>query len=258
MKCNNCGRSAHTKSPCPATGKKCNGCHGIGHFQGMCPKSRKPGTNGTIGQLRLQQAKRQPHRLVPVETTLNTETHATVPDCVPDSGSDVDAMGTRQLKHIGGLVENICPVTDIVTSVNGERLKSVRKIAATLSAGSISHTTTIHVYDDLSDALLSRTSLAALGFLPENWPKQMPRVAALQSDQPAMPTPDEIQTSGMGYCTSLQMYSPTPHYVPCLARLWTSSWRLTRSLAMLLGHAPSPTRIATRYSSNWKTWSPGA
>ena len=29
VKCNNCGRSAHTKSPCPAAGKKCNGCHGI-------------------------------------------------------------------------------------------------------------------------------------------------------------------------------------------------------------------------------------
>ena len=74
-------------------------------------------------------------------------------DWVPDTGSDVDAMGTRQLKHIGGFVENISPDTDIVTSVNDERLKSVGRIAATLSAGSISHTTTIHVYDDLSDAL---------------------------------------------------------------------------------------------------------
>ena len=82
-------------------------------------------------------------------------------------------MGTRQLKHIGGFVENISPDTNIVTSVTGERVKSVGKIAATLSAGSISHSTTIHVYDDLSDALLSLTSLTALGFLPENWPTQM-------------------------------------------------------------------------------------
>ena len=55
-------------------------------------------------------------------------------DWVTDTGSDVDAMGTRQLKHIGGFVENISPDTDIVTSVNGERLKSVGKLAATLSA----------------------------------------------------------------------------------------------------------------------------
>ena len=80
VKWNNCGCSAHTKSPCPATGKKCDGCLGIGHFQGMCPKSRKPGTNGTIGQLRLQQAIRQPHRLTPVEIILNTEIHAPVLD----------------------------------------------------------------------------------------------------------------------------------------------------------------------------------
>ena len=171
----------------PETGKKNNRCHGIEHLQGMCPKSRKPGTNGSNGQVRFQQAKRQPHRLVPVETMLNTETHATVLDWVPDTGSDVDAMGTRQLKGIGGFVENISPGMDIVTSLNGKHLKSVGKIAATLSAGSISHTTTIHVCDDLSDALLSRTSLDALGFLRENWPKQMPRVAAVQSDQPAMP-----------------------------------------------------------------------
>ena len=95
-----------------------------------------------------------------------------------------------------------------MTSVNGERLKSVGKIAATLSAGSTSHTTTIHVYDDLNDALLSRTSLAALGFLPENWQKQMPRVAAVQSDQPPMPTTDEMPR--VAAVQSDQPAMPTP------------------------------------------------
>lgn len=55
QKCPQCGRSAHTKSACPATSKTCNGCKATGHLEKMCPKKSAQLTTRTskIGQLKL-------------------------------------------------------------------------------------------------------------------------------------------------------------------------------------------------------------
>ena len=58
-------------------------------------------------------------------------------------------------------------------SSNGERLKSVGKISANLSTEAAQCDSTIHVYEGLSDALLSQSSLQALGFLLPGWPGKL-------------------------------------------------------------------------------------
>ena len=56
-KCPNCGRTKHTKSPCPARGRTCTRCKTVGHFQSVCPqKSRQSARSNHIGQLKLQAA----------------------------------------------------------------------------------------------------------------------------------------------------------------------------------------------------------
>ena len=97
--------------------------------------------------------------------------------CLPDTGSDVDAIGLQHLSKIDGFIQNLAEDTDTVLAANGVQLQSVGQIRATLTVGHASCETTIHVYDawydGLSDALLSCDTLRSLGFLPAGWPTQI-------------------------------------------------------------------------------------
>ncbi|XP_065190896.1 uncharacterized protein K02A2.6-like [Sycon ciliatum] len=170
-KCPSCGRSPHTKGTCPAKSRKCNGCQRVGHFQSMCPHKGKPTASGKVGQLKLQRASVRHGLELSVHTQLNTEPTAEAMTWIPDTGSDVDAIGPAHLSQLGGFPENLAVDSDTVSAANGTSLVSLGKISATLSIGSAQHTTLLHVYEDLDEALLSCQSLRALGILPESWPR---------------------------------------------------------------------------------------
>ena len=112
---------------------------------------------------------------------------------IPDTGSDIDAIGIRQLANIGGFTENLDTDPDDVRTASGDSLKSVGRINVTLTAGSASHNSTIHVYEGLDDALLSRQSLSALGFIPPDWPKQVARMTVPTSRDPSTAELDKIR-----------------------------------------------------------------
>ena len=177
-KCPNCGLTAHTKSPCPATGKICNGCKSVGHFQSMCPGKKTARKSAQIGHIKLHRASSAAPDTVELSVQLATETSPSTLSWIPDTGSDVDAIGPQHLTCIGGFTGNLDHDSDDVRAADGSRLQPVGKINATLSAGAKQHATTIHVYEGLTDALLSRPTLLALGFLPPDWPKQVARVGA--------------------------------------------------------------------------------
>ena len=91
---------------------------------------------------------------------------------LPDTGSDVDAIGASHLRRLGGSVADLEPDPDHVVAVNGQPLTSLGTVPARVVARDVTHTTVrLHVYDELSSALLSRSSLKALCFLPPNWPQ---------------------------------------------------------------------------------------
>ena len=64
---------------------------------------------------------------------------------VPDTGSDVDAIGLNQLDQLGGFPENLSVDEDIVTGANGQELRSLGKIDTTLQLDETTHDTTVHV-----------------------------------------------------------------------------------------------------------------
>ena len=180
-KCPNCGRSAHTRNPCPAANRKCSACHRTGHFLSMCPSSGKK----TVGVLKLQRttSSRDSHT-VTLDTQLVSAFQPTSMQWLPDTGSDIDAIRLNQLSFLGDFPENLKADTDIVRSANGTALHSLGRIEATLTLGSVSHTTTIHVYRDLDEALLSRSSLCALNLLPASWPSASVRSLSMDSVTP--------------------------------------------------------------------------
>ncbi|XP_065190961.1 uncharacterized protein K02A2.6-like [Sycon ciliatum] len=178
-KCPNCGRSPHTKSSCPASGKKCNGCGKTGHFLAMCRSSSQSDRNVKhVGQLKLQRTRLAAQPTVRVSTRLATEDEAVTLPWVPDTGSDVDAIGEHHLELLGGFPENLDHDPECVLAASGEQLQNAGSIRASLQVGEVQHSTVIHVYKGLDDALLSRSSLSALQLLPSDWPAQYPAANA--------------------------------------------------------------------------------
>ena len=194
-KCPNCGRTAHTKSPCPAEGQTCSACKGIGHFSAMCRKSKRkpPNSDRKIAHLKLQRTSLNPHT-VRIDTQLDSEPTTVPLVWLPDTGSDVDAVGARHLEQLGGFLENLQPVYNDVRTADGTSLKSFGSIPVTLTSDGRQHVSTLHVYDGLDDALLSRQSLEALRFLPKDWPQHVLSVQPLKSPTvPLAPTAADIE-----------------------------------------------------------------
>ena len=75
----------------------------------------------------------------------------------------------------GGFPGKLADDPNFVTGVNGQQLKPVSQIRSRLALGSQDHHTTIHVYSDLSDALLS--SFVHLVFTSV-WNQHGPQVTA--------------------------------------------------------------------------------
>ena len=187
--CPNCGGKNHSRSACPASDKICKGCNKRGHFQSVCRKTSKSHDRlGKVTQLKLQRIHNSDHT-VSLTTQLHNAEPAIQLTWLPDTGSDVDAIGLHDLKKLGGHQKHLDADTDDVRTADGSRLTSLGCISARITAGNHSIQTIVHVYDDLTDALLSRQSLEALGFLPENWPRHVRQVTQLKNDDP---TPAEI------------------------------------------------------------------
>ena len=183
-KCPKCGRSAHTKNPCPAADRKCPACHRTGHFlsTSMCPSSGKK----TVGVLKLQRttSPRVSHTIT-LDTQLVSAFHMMHKYAMAHGyGSDIDTIGLNQLSSLGDFPENLKADTDTVHAGNGTALHSLGRIEATLTLGSVSHTTTIHVYRDLEEVLLSPSSLCALKLWPASWPSASVRSLSMESATP--------------------------------------------------------------------------
>ena len=78
---------------------------------------------------------------------------------LPDTGSDIDAIGLLHLTSLGEHSENLARNLDHATAANGTTLVSLGQISTTLSLGTAQHTTMLHICDNLDEPLLSCNSL---------------------------------------------------------------------------------------------------
>ena len=109
---------------------------------------------------------------------------------IADTGSDGDAISLRHLEKLGSKREDLRKDSCQVYVANGQELSSLGKIEATLRLHDAAVNTTVHVYEGLTDALLSKSSLVALELLQQDWPSkgQILQTRALPVDL----TPDDI------------------------------------------------------------------
>ena len=136
-----------------------------------------------MGHLKLQRAvSSRDNTAIAIPTQLVSELKPTSLRWLPDTGSDIDAIGLAHLSLLGGFPENLPVDKDVVCTANGMPLTSLGKIKADLTLGSVRHATTLHVYADLDEPLLSRDSLCALNLLPASWPSLSVRSVSVQPD----------------------------------------------------------------------------
>ena len=153
----------------------------------MCPNPpAQPKRTANLAHLSLNRASNSnSSAFVSVDTQLK---HVVAPRTLrwlPDTGSDVDPIGLRHLSALGGNLADLTRDPDTVCTADGRSLTSLGRFRATLFMTTTHHTPTVHVYDGLTDALLSRTSLAAMGYLPEGWPQQIRRTTSDRDPPPA-------------------------------------------------------------------------
>ena len=187
--CQQCGYNEHKNRTCPAATRQCSRCGKTGHFAKMC-QTRQPSEKGKLGRLKLQRVVAQTADTVPV--TVDPIGMGCTREILwfPDTGSDVDAISKATMEELCLTTSDLLHDDASVISANGNHLDSLGKIPVIMRCHGEEVRNDIHVYEDLVGPLMSKATLKALGFLPQDWPV----MASLSSSMgiPHSPTESDI------------------------------------------------------------------
>ena len=87
-----------------------------------------------------------------------------------DSGADILAAGKEVLQHLNEQAN--CPPSGVtLKAVNGTKLYPLGKIPVHLQLGCHEYDDELHIYPNISGALLSWKTCKGLGILPDHYPK---------------------------------------------------------------------------------------
>ena len=198
-KCGGCGGEPHAQGrqkQCIAWGKKCNNCGILGHFGKVCSRKRADGgaadtTQGKrekaahslrIRDVHLASADRHaPKVFVSVSSSEIPMATRCRLQFTPDTGAEVTAIGLRHLRLLGLSISDLSRCQEEVLAADRGRLRPVGVFDATLTLGTATTDTTLRVFHDVDDALLSWYDARALRLIPDTYPQQ---ISSLRRDPP--------------------------------------------------------------------------
>ena len=93
---------------------------------------------------------------------------------LPDSGADISAAGKEVLQHLNEHIDCLSLSVIIPKAVNGTKLYPLGKIPIHLQLGANEYDDELHIYPNVSGALLSWKACKGLGILPDHYPKPIP------------------------------------------------------------------------------------
>lgn len=182
--CRGCGFPHPLDVRCPAEGRTCHQCGKVGHFKKVCTTNvsesytRKP----RVGRISLQRVELLEDEKIVLQTTVGRRTTPTFLSWLPDTGSDVNAIGPRQLEQLCIKPDELDNDPSVVTIANGQSLTNLGKLTVKLeSEDGRSCCTVMHVYEGISTPLLSRSTLKELGILPQQWPRKCASVGQVST-----------------------------------------------------------------------------
>ena len=185
MSCPGCGGSIHPagRSRCPAYGQVCFHCQKLGHFAKVCRSKstrRQPHLTPTPTSTNLPNVKyltisgirhikaNEPAPLI--EVLITSPNGSSKFKVLPDSGADISAAGKEVLHNLNEHVDNLTPSSIIPKAVNGTDMYPLGKLPVKFKLGSHEHNDELHIYPDISGALLSWKACKGLGILPDCYP----------------------------------------------------------------------------------------
>lgn len=90
-------------------------------------------------------------------------------EVLPDSNADISATGAEMLKYLNEHVGSLHPSTVTPKAVNGTKLHPLGKLPVKLHLGSRDFEEDLHIYPNISGALLSWKVYKWLGILPDHY-----------------------------------------------------------------------------------------
>ena len=219
--CHNCGnKEYHKRADCPAAGKECRACGKIGHFASVCEKEKKKKSGDvrsisvhstTIGAVTSEE-------LVDISVAPQASSSSAAQVLfLPDTGAELDAIPRETFRRAFHGVK-LAPAASPETAT-GSPIVNDGTFTATLNWKADDNerrpvTTTVHVLQDLKQAVLSKSSQQKLGMLPESYPHA--RLSTLSSPAITNVETDSIPASSLLFPHLLSRLMPAPRKVAAL------------------------------------------
>ena len=195
---------------CPAFALVCHNCNVTGHLARLCKRKSRTATSATYRspsntpgaraiqidsiheQLPQISSSKLPRSFEPAPTVLvhisSLNGNSTVP-VLPDSGADVSVAGPAVLNSLNEHPDNLLSSNIIPRAVNGTTMTPLGKLPVTISLGTAVYTDELHIYPQVSGALLSWKAAKGLNILPANYPNpltlgssSLPSIAVIERD----------------------------------------------------------------------------
>ncbi|XP_045031521.1 uncharacterized protein LOC116920640, partial [Daphnia magna] len=186
--CFNCGSKEHHKRvDCPASGKECHACGKRGHFSSVCSKekNKKSGDVRSISVHSTTVGAVTAAELVDIFVAPKSSSGSTAQvRFLPDTGAELDAIPRETFRRAFQGVK-LAPAASPETAT-GSPIVNDGTFTATLNWNADDDsrrpiTATVHVLQDLKQAVLSKSSQKKLGMLPESYPHARVSTLALSA-----------------------------------------------------------------------------
>ena len=171
--CPRCGYKNHGTRTCPAVGQQCKSCKKFGHYAKVC---RNRNDSGSVNMLKakffsLHVNSTQVEPLENVEIVLNSGKFDFRVEALPDSGSNLNAIGVKDLEFLGEDLHNLLPSQHRPTAADGHAIGTVGIVDnVEVTLGNVTMMADFYVLENLEKPILSREALKKLKLIPNKFP----------------------------------------------------------------------------------------
>ena len=174
--CQRCGYKSHGQNKtCPAIGQQCKSCNRFGHYGKMCRNKSQNGS-GKVNMMKtklfsLHVNSTQVEELENVEIILKSGKFNFKTEALPDSGSNLNAIGVDDVVFLGEDAHNLIATHHRPTAADGHEIGTIGMIDnVEVTLGNVTMKTDFYVLKNLEKPILSRQTLKTLKLIPKKFP----------------------------------------------------------------------------------------
>ena len=195
--CSGCGSTEHgilgtppRNTHCPAWGHKCTSCKRFNHFDAVCRKVAPAGqTRSLVCHIRYN-SKTDMYTTEDVEDQQEVTAHlspcvkncnSSLVDIFPDSGSNINMGGPKQLNELNLDISQLRPCFKRVEAVGGSELMCKGWIPIKFEIGEHNTIQPVYFCERVDKLYFSKQACKEMNMLPPSFPMPMPTVSTHHS-----------------------------------------------------------------------------